>query len=283
MSIKVKNLKYIYNQGMNGETLALDDVSFEIFDGEIVGVIGHTGSGKSTLLQHLNALLKPTSGEIFVDGKEITSGDIKLADIRKKVGLVFQYPEYQLFEETVEKDVGFGPKNLGLSEKEIKRRVIESLNLVGLDYDLVAKKSPFVLSGGIKRKVAIAGVIAMNPSTLILDEPCAGLDPKSHREFIQMLKNIHNKTNKTIIIVSHNMADIAELSSKILVLDKGKIIMQGEPKDVFAHEDKLKKIGLDIPPISKVMKEISEKIPEIDSNVFTVDEAVKEILKYKND
>lgn len=280
MSIKVENLKYIYNPGMPGETTALNDVSFEINSGEIIGIIGHTGSGKSTLLQHLNGLLKPTSGEIYIDGDCITDGSTKLVDIRKKVGLVFQYPEYQLFEETVAKDVAFGPKNLGIKEEELDKRVREAVTLVGLDYEKISDTSPFELSGGMKRRVAIAGVIAMNPSILILDEPTAGLDPKAHREILLLIKTIHEKTGKTIIFVSHNMADIAELSDKVLVIDKGKISLQGTPREVFSHHEELEKMGLGVPPIMEIMKEISTEFSKININTLTMEEATSEILRH---
>ena len=282
MSIKVENLKYIYNVGMPGETTALDDVSFEINSGEIIGIIGHTGSGKSTLLQHLNGLLKPISGSVFIDDVCITDASVKMVDIRKKVGLVFQYPEYQLFEETVAKDVAFGPKNLGIKGEELDKRVREAITLVGLDYDKVAESSPFELSGGMKRRVAIAGVIAMNPGILILDEPTAGLDPKAHREILTLIKKIHTKTEKTIIFVSHNMADIAEISDNILVIDKGRIALQGTPREVFSHHDELKEMGLGIPPIMEIMKKIAEEYPSLEVNTLTVEEATKEILEHIN-
>lgn len=280
MSIKVENLKYVYNPGMPGETTALNDVFFEINSGEVIGIIGHTGSGKSTLLQHLNGFLKPTSGSVYIDDVCITDGNVKMADIRKKVGLVFQYPEYQLFEETVAKDVAFGPKNLDISGEELENRVGEAIKLVGLDYDKVAEASPFELSGGMKRRVAIAGVIAMNPSVLILDEPTAGLDPKAHRDILTLIKSIHDKTGKTIIFVSHNMADIAEISDKVLVIDKGEIALQGTPKEVFSQYDKLEKMGLGVPPIMDIMKEISAEYPRLNINTLTVEEAASEILKH---
>lgn len=282
MSIKVENLKYIYNTGMPGETTALDDVSFEVNSGEIIGIIGHTGSGKSTLLQHLNGLLKPTSGSIFIDDVCITDASVKMVDIRKKVGLVFQYPEYQLFEETVAKDVAFGPKNLGIKGDELDNRVREAISLVGLDYDKVAESSPFELSGGMKRRVAIAGVIAMNPEILILDEPTAGLDPRAHREILSLIKKIHTKTEKTIIFVSHNMADIAELSDNILVINNGKVVLQGTAREVFNHHDELKEMGLGIPPIMQIMNEISKEHSSLNVNTLTIEEATKEILEHVN-
>ena len=222
MSIRVENLKHIYEKGMPTESLALDDVSFEVEDRQLFGIIGHTGSGKSTLLQHLNGLLKPDEGKIEIGGVDITEPGISMTEIRKRIGLVFQYPEYQLFEETVAKDVAFGPKNLGLSEAEAEERVREALELVGLDYELFKDRSPFDLSGGQKRRVAIAGVIAMKPEVLILDEPTAGLDPKAHKDVLAMVEEVHRITGNITILVSHNMADIARLSDKILVIDNGR-------------------------------------------------------------
>ena len=280
MSIKVENLKYVYSQGMPGETTALNDVSFEISSGEIIGIIGHTGSGKSTLLQHLNGLLKPSSGSVYIDEVCITDSNIKMSDIRKKVGLVFQYPEYQLFEETVYKDVAFGPKNLGITGDELDKRVREAISLVGLDFEKVAEASPFELSGGMKRRVAIAGVIAMNPSILILDEPTAGLDPKAHKDILSLINAIHSKTGKTIIFVSHNMADIAKISDNILVIDKGKVALQGTPMEVFSHHKELESMGLGVPPIMEIMKEISAEVPTLNVNILTVEEAASEILKH---
>lgn len=280
MSIKVENLKYVYSPGMPGETTALNDVSFDVDSGEIVGIIGHTGSGKSTLLQHLNGLLKPTSGSVYIDYVCITSSDVKMSDIRKKVGLVFQYPEYQLFEETVAKDVAFGPKNIGITGEELDKRVKEAIKLVGLDYDKIAKASPFELSGGMKRRVAIAGVIAMNPSIIILDEPTAGLDPKAHKDILNLIKTIHAKTGKTIIFVSHNMSDIAEMSDKVLVIDKGEIALQGTPMAVFSHHEELEEMGLGIPPIMEIMKELSAEIPALNVNILTIEEAASEIMKH---
>lgn len=279
MSIEVKDLRYVYSPGLPDETIALDGVSFEVRDGEVLGIIGHTGSGKSTLLQHLNGLLKPTSGEVYVDGQCITDGSVKLVEIRRKVGLVFQYPEYQLFEETVAKDVAFGPRNIGLNEDKIETRVKASLSLVGLDYDEIGESSPFELSGGQKRRVAIAGVIAMEPSVLILDEPTAGLDPSAHREILSMIELIREKMGIIIIFVSHNMADIAALSDRILVIDGGKIAMEGTPQEVFSHEKELSEMGLGVPPVREIMTKITAALPEIESNGLTADEVVSDIKK----
>jgi energy-coupling factor transport system ATP-binding protein len=280
MSIEVKNLKYTYNPGMPGETLALDDVSFEVHDGETIGIIGHTGSGKSTLLQHLNGLIRPDSGEVWVDGQCITDKSAKLVDVRRKVGLVFQYPEYQLFEETVAKDIAFGPRNTGIPEDQMEKRVRAAMSIVGLDYDEIAESSPCELSGGQKRRVAIAGVVAMRPSVLILDEPTAGLDPAAHDEVLAMIETINASMNMIVIFVSHNMADVARLSDRVLVMDKGKIAMQGTPREVFSHEDELSSMGLGVPPVRDILKKIKEAVPGFESDALTTDEAAEDIRKY---
>ncbi len=280
MSISVRNLNYVYNPGLPGETVALSDVSFDVADGTILGIIGHTGSGKSTLLQHLNGLMKPTSGEIFVDGECITDGKAKMTDIRRKVGLVFQYPEYQLFEETVSKDVAFGPKNLGLSEEEQQERVKKAIGLVGLNYEEIKDLSPFELSGGMKRRVAIAGVIAMDPKILILDEPTAGLDPSAHRDILTMVKRIHDEMGIILIFVSHNMADIAGMSDKVMVMSGGKIALEGTPAEVFSKEALLAEMGLGVPPAKELVNLIKSKTPQFASEALTADEAAADIRKY---
>ena len=280
MSIEVRDLRYVYNPGMPGETTALDGVSFEVRDGEMLGVIGHTGSGKSTLLQHLNGLLKPESGEVYVDGQCLTDGSVKLSEIRRKVGLVFQYPEYQLFEETVAKDVAFGPRNTGLEEDKIALRVKAAVDLVGLDYDEICDVSPFELSGGQKRRVAIAGVIAMQPSVLILDEPTAGLDPEAHREILSMIKLIHETMGIIIVFVSHNMADVAEMSDRIIVMDHGRIALEGTPREVFSHEAELAAMGLGVPPAREIMRKVKAAVPEISGDVLTSDEAAEILRDY---
>jgi energy-coupling factor transport system ATP-binding protein len=280
MSIIVNNLKYIYSEGMPYETLALNDVSFEIEDNEFIGIIGHTGSGKSTLIQHLNGLLKPKSGEIIVSGVNITNKGIKMRDIRRKIGLVFQYPEYQLFEETVRQDVAFGPKNLGLGEDEIDLRVREAIGLVGLDYNEVAERSPFDLSGGQKRRVAIAGVIAMKPEVLIMDEPTAGLDPRAHKDVLRMVKEIHIKEKNIVILVSHNMGDIAMLSDRIMVMDKGKISAVGTPREIFMERELIEAAGLKLPEVTQFMSELSKRGVCVSSHAITMDEAEAEIIQY---
>ena len=248
-----------------------------------MGVIGHTGSGKSTLLQHLNGLLKPTEGTIVIGGVDITSPEVSMVDIRKRIGLVFQYPEYQLFEETVAKDVAFGPKNLGLNKEEIEERVKEAIELVGLDYEAIKDRSPFELSGGQKRRVAIAGVVAMRPEVLILDEPTAGLDPKAHKDVLKMVETVHEKTGNIIILVSHNMADIARMSDKVLVIDSGHMVMMGTPKEVFSRREELAKVGLDLPPITQLTENLRKNGLDIEDTILSVDEAAEQIAKYLKD
>ena len=280
MPISVKNIRYVYSPGMPDETVAISDVYFDVADGEILGVIGHTGSGKSTLLQHLNGLIKPTSGEIYIDGQCITDGKVKMTDIRRKVGLVFQYPEYQLFEETVRLDVAFGPKNLGMDEEEREKRVRHAVELVGLDYDEIKDMSPFELSGGMKRRVAIAGVIAMDPKILILDEPTAGLDPSAHRDILAMVRRIHDEMGIILIFVSHNMADIASLSDKVIVMNEGNIALSGTPAEVFSQGEKLAEMGLGLPPAKEIADLIKSKAPKFESSALTADETAADIRRY---
>ena len=279
MSIQVRDLTHIYSEGLPYESVALKDVSFSIEDGEFVGVIGHTGSGKSTMVQHLNGLLKPHSGSIIIGDVDITKGNVLMRDIRRKIGLVFQYPEYQLFEETVHKDVAFGPTNLGLTKGEVDQRVIEAINLVGLDYDEIGERSPFELSGGQKRRVAIAGVIAMKPEVLILDEPTAGLDPKAHKDVLEMIKKIHETQKNITILVSHNMNDIAKMVDKVLVMEKGMLVMEGTPKQVFSQAQKLKKMGLALPQASEMMNKLRSKGFDIKEGILTNDEAFVELVR----
>lgn len=279
MSIKIENLTHIYMPGSPFEKRALDEVSIDIQDGEFVALIGHTGSGKSTLIQHINGLLKPSSGKIIIDDIDITEKNIKLSDIRKKVGLVFQYPEYQLFEETIEKDIAFGPKNLGLDEAEISKRVIKAMNMVGLDYESYKDKSPFDLSGGQKRRVAIAGVVAMEPKVLILDEPTAGLDPKGRDEILDKIKDLRKEYNMTIILVSHSMEDVAKVATRILVMHQGKCILDGTPKEVFKEVEVLEKVGLAVPQVTYLAKKLKQKGFNISEDIFTIQEAKYEILK----
>lgn len=278
MSIKIENLTHIYMKGSPFEKKALDNVSITINDGEFVALIGHTGSGKSTLIQHINGLLKPHSGNIIVNDINISNKGVKLSDIRKKVGLVFQYPEYQLFEETIEKDIAFGPKNLGLSDEEIDIRVKRAMKMVGLDYDTYKDKSPFDLSGGQKRRVAIAGVVAMEPNVLILDEPTAGLDPKGRDDILNQVKLLHMEYKMTIILVSHSMEDVAKVADRILVMHKGKCILDGKPSDVFKEIDTLESVGLAVPQVTYLMRNLKEKGFNISGDAFTIAQAKEEIL-----
>lgn len=280
MSIQVKNLTHIYEPGLPTESMALEDVSFEIEDGQMAGIIGHTGSGKSTLLQHLNGLLKPTSGQVIIGGTDITARGVSMVEIRKRVGLVFQYPEYQLFEETVAMDVAFGPKNLGLSREETRERVREALELVGLDYGEIAERSPFELSGGQKRRVALAGVIAMRPEVLILDEPTAGLDPKAHKDVLEMIREVHRRTGNITILVSHNMADIASLCDEIIVIDSGRLVTIGTPHEVFSQQEKLNAVGLALPPVTQFTETLRRRGIELSETILSVDQAAEEIYQY---
>lgn len=279
MSVKVENLTHIYNEGLPHESVAVQDVSFSIEDGQIAGIIGHTGSGKSTLVQHLNGLIKPKTGSIYIDGENICDGKTVMREIRKKVGLVFQYPEYQLFEETVFKDVAFGPKNIGLADEELEDRVREAIELVGLDYEQIKDKSPFDLSGGQKRRVAIAGVIAMKPKVLILDEPTAGLDPKAHRDVLDMIIRVHEHENNITIMVSHNMEDIASMCDKVIVMDRAHAVMEGTPEEVFARRTELKQMGLAAPPVTELIDMLNDRGFELDRNILTRDRAVEEIYR----
>lgn len=278
--VEIRNLTHIYNPGSSFEKKALDKVSLNIEKGEFVGLIGHTGSGKSTLIQHLNGLIKPTDGEIYIDGKNISLRDVKLQEIRKSVGLVFQYPEYQLFEETIEKDIAFGPKNQGLSEEEVNNRVKEAMESVGLDYESLKERSPFELSGGQKRRVAIAGVLAMQPKLLILDEPTAGLDPAGRDEILAEIKEIFSKRDITIILVSHSMEDIAEIADRIIVMNRGKLIMDGTPREVFKREDELVEIGLGVPQVRSFMRVFKKCNNSVNDDVLTIEEAKVELIKY---
>ena len=277
MSIEVKHLTHVYMPGSPFEVKALDDVNLTINDGEFIGIIGHTGSGKSTLISHFNALEKSEPGHVFVNGMDLGDKDTKLTDVRRAVGLVFQYPEYQLFEETVEKDIAFGPQNLKLDEKEIRHRVTEAMLLVGLD-DSLRKASPFNLSGGQKRRVAIAGVLAMNPSILVLDEPAAGLDPAGRRSMLELIRGIH-QSGVTVVRVSHSMDDVGKYCDRLYVLDHGRIDYEGTPAEVFEHGTELKKIGLDVPECAKLAAILREKGFDIVPGTFRREDMCREILK----
>ena len=271
--LEVKNLRHVYSAGTPFEHVALEDVSFCIEKGEFIGVIGHTGSGKSTLIQHLNGLLKPTSGSVMLNGKDIWSDKAYTRQSRFKVGLVFQYPEYQLFEETVYKDIAFGPRNMGLPAEEIDRRVHEAAGFVGIT-EKQLQVSPFDLSGGQKRRVAIAGVIAMEPEVLILDEPAAGLDPEGREEILANIKAYRDAKNATIIMVSHSMTDVARLTERLLVMNGARLVMDGSPDEVFSRADELLDMGLDIPDVTSVflrLRQLGVDIPQ----VYTIEQAVQ--------
>lgn len=278
MAISINNISYIYGEGTPFEKCALKNVSLKIDDVELVGLIGHTGSGKSTLIQHLNGLLKPTNGEITVNGISTASKGNLLKELRKEVGLVFQYPEYQLFEETVFLDIAFGPKNLGLGEEEIRTRVYKAAESVGLSFDIL-EKSPFNLSGGQKRRVAIAGVLAMQPDILILDEPAAGLDPKGRREILAEIKSLYEERNITVILVSHSMEDIASIAKRIIVMANGEIKMDGAPNEIFSHGELLKSMGLDVPEICSVITELKKQGVNISEDIYTVSAAENALIK----
>lgn len=279
MSIEVRELTHIYSEGLPHETTAIEGVSFKAEAGELVGIIGHTGSGKSTLAQHLNGLLKPKSGSITVNGTDITAPGTVMRDIRKKIGFVFQYPEYQLFEETVAKDVAFGPLNLGMSEEEAYERAREAVELVGLDYDSVKNVSPFELSGGQKRRVAIAGVVAMKPDVLILDEPTAGLNPRAHDDILGMVRAIHGNEKNIVFLISHNMNDIADMADRVLVMDHGRLIMNGTPAQVFSRAEELKKIGLALPDSKDMAVRLKAGGFDIKGDCLTMEETADEIAR----
>ena len=276
--IKLKNVSYVYMKGGPFEKKALDDVSIDIGKGEFVGLIGHTGSGKSTLIQLINGLLKPDGGQVIIDGCDICDKKTKLRDIRFKVGLVMQYPEYQLFEETVYKDIAFGPSNMGLDKDEIHQRVEFAANMVGLKPELL-QKSPFDLSGGQKRRAAIAGVLAMEPKVLILDEPTAGLDPAGRDEILYKIKDMHTRMDLTVILVSHSMEDVAKLADKILVMNGGRVEMFGTPKQVFGHGERLTEIGLNVPQITKITDELRKRGLPLSDGIYTMNDAVYQLSK----
>ena len=279
MPVKIESLSHVYSPETPFEVKALDDINLTINEGEFIGLIGHTGSGKSTLIQHLNGLLKSTSGQISIDGLTIGEKKVKLKDIRRKVGLVFQYPEHQLFEETVELDIGFGPRNLGFNKDEVYAKVKKALEWVNLDYDEVRERSPFELSGGQMRRVAIAGVLAMEPKYLILDEPTAGLDPRSRDDILSKLKRMHKELNITIILVSHSMEEIAELVDRIIVMDKGSVFIDGKPENVFSKRDELVEIGLGVPNVTELLIKLSEKNIQVNKNVYKMSDAKEELKK----
>ena len=277
--LEAKNLTYIYSAGTPFEHKALDDISFSVERGEFIGIIGHTGSGKSTLMQQLNGLLKPTSGTVLLDGQDIWSDKKLTRQARFRVGLVFQYPEYQLFEETVYKDIAFGPKNMGLSAEEVDRRVREAAGFVGLTEQQL-EVSPFDLSGGQKRRVAIAGVIAMEPEVLILDEPTAGLDPVGRSEILGNIQSYRRAKNATIMMVSHSMEDVARLTDRLLVMNGSKLAMDAPPAQVFTHAEELTQMGLNIPQVTQVFLELKKLGLDV-KNVYTIEQAAAEIRRLK--
>ena len=278
--IKVENLTHVYSQGTPFEKVAVDNISVEIEPGEILGIIGHTGSGKSTFIQHLNGLLKPTSGKVFFDGQDIHASKETVRDVRFKVGLVFQYPEYQLFEETVEKDIAFGPRNMGLSESEIAERVREAAYFADVPEALLSA-SPLELSGGQKRRVAIAGVIAMLPRVLILDEPTAGLDPAGRESILQRIMDYRRETEGTVLLISHSMDDVARLATRLLVFDRGKIAMDGTPAEVFDRAAELKAMGLTVPAATEIALALRERGIDIPESIYTVDDLRKQLVSLR--
>ena len=279
MSIVIEQLNYVYMSGGPYETKALNNVNLTIGDGEFIGLIGHTGSGKSTLVQHLNGLLMPSSGRILVDGMDLADKATDRRAVRQRVGLVFQYPENQLFEETVEKDIAFGPKNLGLDENEIARREKDAMRRVALDYDALHDRSVFELSGGQMRRVAIAGVLAMEPQVLVLDEPCAGLDPRGREEILGLIRDLHRESGATIVMVSHSMDDVASLAERVIVMNHGEVVMDGAPRDVFSCGEELRGMGLDVPQAVILAQKLREKGYDIPEGIYRTEEIMAQIMK----
>lgn len=275
-----ENLKYLYSVGTPFETAAIDDINLSVDEGELIGIIGHTGSGKSTLIQHFNGLLQPHGGKVFVDGKDIWAKDNKknIRQVRFAVGLCFQYPEYQIFEDTVYKEIAFGPKQMGLGDKEIDRRIRESIQYVGVSPDIL-EKSPFDLSGGQKRRVAIASIIAMEPRVLILDEPCAGLDPKGRDTILDLIKNYQRQKGNTVLFVSHSMEDVAKICSRVLVMNKGSVAMFGDVDSVYSRGDELKKMGLNVPEITDIFLKLKASGVDCKTNIYTVEQGVQEFKR----
>ena len=279
MSIEIRHLTHCYSEGSALRTVALEDVSLTIEDGEFIGIIGHTGSGKSTLVQHLNGLLKPTSGQILVDGEDLNGGNVNRRALRQRIGLVFQYPEYQLFEETVARDIAFGPKNQGLSGKEIDQRVRYAMECVHLDYEKYSERSPFELSGGQMRRVAIAGVLAMRPAVLILDEPTAGLDPRGRDRILSMLEELHARDHVTIIMVSHSMDDMARLATRLVVMANGKILASGTPREIFSQVNMMVSAGLDVPQAARLCHALREKGYALPADLYRPEELKEHLLR----
>ena len=276
--LETRNLTYVYSKGTSSQVHAIRDVCLKIEKGELVGVIGHTGSGKSTLIQHFNGLLKGSSGTVLLDGKDIWEKKSDIRNVRFRVGVCFQYPEYQLFEDTVYKDISFGPVNMGLDREEIDKRVREVISYVGLDESYL-EKSPFDLSGGEKRRVAIAGIMAMQPEVLVLDEPCAGLDPKGRETILSMIKDYREKTGSTVLVVSHSMEDISRLATKVLVMNESRLAYYDTVDEVFRHAQELREMGLNIPRITKLFLTLKEKGYDVDTNIYTLEKARAELLR----
>lgn len=279
MSIKVEQLSYSYEAGTPMEKPALFDISLTIEYGEFIGLIGHTGSGKSTLVQHLNGLLKPTAGKIYIDGKDIHSKEVRLKSVRQQVGMVFQYPEHQLFGETVYEDIAFGPRNMGVTEDELEQRISKAMAMVDLDFQELKDRSPFELSGGQKRRVAIAGVLAMQPKVLILDEPTAGLDPKARDEILAQIARLHREQSTTIILVTHSMEDAARLATRLLVMEHGKVALMGTAHEVFAQAEYLEEIGLGVPQVTRLLIELHNLGWDVRTDLFTVRDTEVEIVQ----
>jgi energy-coupling factor transport system ATP-binding protein len=278
--LEVKNLSHVYMPGTPFQVEALKEVSLKIEKGEFVGVIGETGSGKSTLVQHFNGLLRPTSGDVLLDGCSIWSGKINMRAIRSRVALLFQYPEHQLFEETVYKDVAFGPRNLGLGENELRKQVCYGLEQMGLDYESYKDRSPFNLSGGEKRRVAMAGILAMKPEVIILDEPSAGMDPSGRRHLLAQIEKLHREERLTVIMVTHNMDEVSRLANRLFVFSAGRLVLQGEPGAVFNSSQMIKEIGLELPVLSELLLKLKESGKNIRTDLFSVEEVGKEILEH---
>jgi energy-coupling factor transport system ATP-binding protein len=280
MSIRLQDVTYIYMSKTPYEKAAIKKIDLEIKQGEFVGIIGHTGSGKSTLVQHLNGLLKPSSGMVHIDGQNIHEKGETARNAKRSVGMVFQYPEHQLFEESVYEDIAFGPRNLGVKEEEIEARVKKALDFVGLDFNQFAKRTPFQLSGGQMRRVAIAGVVALDPKYLVLDEPSAGLDPRGRDEIFGQIMNLHQATGITVVLVSHNMEDVARMANRLIVMNKGEILLDGKPKDIFCnHQAQLKEAGVDVPPLTLLMNQFKQRGLEVDSAVIDIATAAQNVYK----
>lgn len=281
MPIILEGVYHTYQPNTPYETHALKDINLQINEGDFIGLIGHTGSGKSTLIQHFNGLLKPTAGRVEVDGIDLSAKGTKLKEVRQKVGLVFQYPEHQLFEETVYADIAFGPKNLGLPEDKVAKRVRKAMEMVALDYETYKDASPFVLSGGEKRRVAIAGVLAMEPKYLVLDEPTAGLDPRGRDEILAQVVRLHREEGLTVVLVSHSMDDVARFASRLIVMHNSQMIYNAVPQQVFTRYEELQEVGLDIPTVTKLMIKLREKGWDVRTDILTIEEAKAEILRLK--